>query len=110
MTQIVDSGQAGGSDPLADAQNALQSAMAAASEFNSFSALLEMFAEKLTLQQESTLEQIALEMTNSLQKILAARNDALREIQSAQRSASLYRPAEHNREALYPGQRVITED
>ena len=101
MTQTIDNGlRAGGSDPLVDAQNALQSAIAAASAFNSFSVLIEMFAEKLTFQQESTLKQTALETTNALEKIVAARNDALREIQSAQRNAALYRPAQHNQETV----------
>ncbi|MDX2162312.1 MAG: hypothetical protein SF162_13380 [bacterium] len=99
MTQMVNRDSAGGSDPLADAQMALQSATAAAAAFHHFAVLIESFAEKLTVQQDSTLKQVADSMTTALEKIAASRNDALRDIYAAQRSTALYRPALHNKES-----------
>lgn len=108
MTEIIDSGQAGGSDPLADAQNALQSAIAAAQVFNGFTVLIESFVETLTSQQEATLQQITTETITSLERIITTKNDSLREIQLAKQGATLYRPAEHN--LPLPGQKVATEN
>lgn len=96
MAQIIDSGQASSSDPLTDAQNALLSAIDAATAFNGFVTQIEAFKETLTTQQDETLAQIESETASALDRITMAQNDAIREIHRAQRSETLDRPATHN--------------
>ena len=95
-----DPGGSGDTDPFIDAQNALQSAVAAALAFNGFITQIETFAETLTTQQDETLAQIENETASALSRITMAQNDAMREIQRAQRSEGLYRPPFHYEEGI----------
>jgi|GEM_PF-1626110 len=115
MTQfLISEGSGRTADPT---MTALEGAVDAAVSFVDFATTIESIALEIETRQAAFLEQAAQashelrqQQLHAVVAVLEAKNQAIAEIQSAQRSAGLYRPAQHNPQVVLPGQMIITED